>query len=393
MDDFTKKWLLNIGFEHLINTFEEEEINKATLFMLTESMIVDLVPKIGQRANFLDQLEKLKKPIEIVLIQTEKKNNIFDNLFEDEGSNSDSCSNFVDEKSSSNIKSSKGIIIFKIINHLIFLKKYIYSPYIYKMENNMCNNCTYVDSFIKQILKKYQDGIEELFPSESEYVYFIPYFREGKNVSPNRGKLYDKYCNIKKEMNKINAASKQLNSCNRDDPVFTNEEDILDSINWLKHNIEPEITLHKLWAETASYRLQKQLNDKNTLKYPALKKSTGYMLNINDLKTTHEEKVNRAFNCGLTVQPYVVIVGNLEEINSTISYYTVINDIHYKLETPIKALDICFKSFHSFNLEYPQEAEQDELSVILGEMKILSAPFENMKTEYKRFETLEKLDV
>jgi len=52
----------------------------------------------------------------------------------------------------------------------------------------------------------------------------------------------------------------------------------LDSINWLKHNIEPEITLHKLWAETASYRLQKQLNDKNTLKYPALKKSTGYML-------------------------------------------------------------------------------------------------------------------
>ncbi|KAF0693248.1 Uncharacterized protein FWK35_00033784, partial [Aphis craccivora] len=235
------------------------------------------------------------------------------------------------------------------------------------------------------------------------------------------------------------------------------------------------------------------------------------------------------------------------EINSTISYYTVINDIHYKLETPIKALDICFKSFHSFNLEYPQEAEQaqclnhlfihfniyhdlksieklncplegclrifnkvdtykrhlkqhafysnpnmnlkknntshflqqttdyeeslnnvsikeqhfsipladdltqirlnalsmickwysdtviprnkinilindvqdfidlivsvfsskinicinkcndnnvkDELSVILGEMKILSAPFENMKTEYKRFKTLEKLDV
>jgi len=33
--------------------------------MLTESMLVDLVPKIGQRANFLDQLEKLKKPIEV----------------------------------------------------------------------------------------------------------------------------------------------------------------------------------------------------------------------------------------------------------------------------------------------------------------------------------------
>ncbi|CAI6372305.1 unnamed protein product [Macrosiphum euphorbiae] len=83
-----------------------------------------------------------------------------------------------------------------------------------------------------------------------------------------------------------------------------------------------------------------------------------HITNINDLKTIHEEKVHRAFNCGLTVQPYVAIVGNLEEINNTISYYTVINDIYYKLETPIKALDICFKSFHSFNLEYPQEAEQ-----------------------------------
>ncbi|CAI6348239.1 unnamed protein product [Macrosiphum euphorbiae] len=46
-----------------------------------------------------------------------------------------------------------------------------------------------------------------------------------------------------------------------------------------------------------------------------------HITKINDLKTTHEEKVNRAFNCGLTVQPYIAIVGNLEEINNTISYY------------------------------------------------------------------------
>ncbi|XP_050057665.1 uncharacterized protein LOC114130112 [Aphis gossypii] len=113
-------------------------------------------------------------------------------------------------------------------------------------------------------------------------------------------------------------------------------------------------------------KIPKKTTDNNVSKYSMrrptkLEQASAVVVcitNINDLKTTHEEKVNRAFNCGLTVQPYVVIVGNLEEINSTISYYTVINDIHYKLETPIKALDICFKSFHSFNLEYPQEAEQ-----------------------------------
>jgi len=66
----------------------------------------------------------------------------------------------------------------------------------------------------------------------------------------------------------------------------------------------------------------------------------------------HEEKVNRvrAFNCRLTVQQYVAIVVNLEEMNIQLATTT-----YYELEIPIEDLDICFKSFHhSFNLEYPQ---------------------------------------
>lgn len=45
--------------------FSEEEIYKTTLFMLTESILVDLVPKIGERANFINQLEILKNPIDV----------------------------------------------------------------------------------------------------------------------------------------------------------------------------------------------------------------------------------------------------------------------------------------------------------------------------------------
>lgn len=43
-------------------------------------------------------------------------------------------------------------------------------------------------------------GIAQLFPNETEYSYFIPYKKEGSKLSTNRGKLYDKYCNIKKEI-------------------------------------------------------------------------------------------------------------------------------------------------------------------------------------------------
>jgi hypothetical protein len=72
----------------------------------------------------------------------------------------------------------------------------------------------------------------------------------------------------------------------------------------------------------------------------------------------HEQKVNRAFINNLTVQPYIAIVGNIEDASSVLNYYTIIDNIYYKLETPIKALDICFKSFNALNLNYPPEAEQ-----------------------------------
>lgn len=47
------------------NIFSEQEIHKKALLLLTESMLVELIPIMGQRANFLSELEKLKNPIEV----------------------------------------------------------------------------------------------------------------------------------------------------------------------------------------------------------------------------------------------------------------------------------------------------------------------------------------
>lgn len=38
--------------------------------------------------------------------------------------------------------------------------------------------------------------------------------------------------------------------------------------------------------------------------------------------------------------------------------FSVVNNIYYKLETPLKAVDVCFKSFFALNLHYPMECEQ-----------------------------------
>lgn len=44
-------------------------------------------------------------------------------------------------------------------------------------------------------------GIEELFHCGTKATYFIGYSKEGSKTS--KGKLYDKYCNIRKEIKKI----------------------------------------------------------------------------------------------------------------------------------------------------------------------------------------------
>jgi len=55
-------------------------------------------------------------------------------------------------------------------------------------------------------------------------------------------------------------------------------DDFEDSLNWLKNNVKPENILHKLWNETAEFRLNTQKNLNVMDIYLALKKPTGHYL-------------------------------------------------------------------------------------------------------------------
>lgn len=48
-------------------------------------------------------------------------------------------------------------------------------------------------------------GIEALFPTETGSTYFIPYDKHSSRA--NKGKLYDKYCNIRKKIKNIALAT------------------------------------------------------------------------------------------------------------------------------------------------------------------------------------------
>ncbi|XP_025420484.1 uncharacterized protein LOC112690651, partial [Sipha flava] len=276
MDEFIKNWLNYIGFQHLVNKFEEEEINKTVLMILTDIMLKNLIPKIGQTAKFINELEKTKnntkfnvsyynviaEPFQNNAIDTlntiqqdtnqsdkpqPKKfiSDIFENLSttraESEVSNVDNPPTIDDHfiKKKTLEQYQDGLLILQHFNSYGSLNS--------KMRNRLCGVLIKDELFKtkgankieKTQFSKIANGIEEFFPSENKYIYFIPYYKEGNKVSPNRRKLYDKYCNLKKK---------------------------------------PEIILHQLWAETAHYRNTKLINENAIQKYPALKKATGHIL-------------------------------------------------------------------------------------------------------------------
>lgn len=69
----------------------------------------------------------------------------------------------------------------------------------------------------------YFRGIQIIFPSENHSTHFKPYLKEGNIVSPNIDNFFYKYCNIKRQIVKINASNKRKHV--DDEPQFNSCED------------------------------------------------------------------------------------------------------------------------------------------------------------------------
>ncbi|KYQ52767.1 hypothetical protein ALC60_08106, partial [Trachymyrmex zeteki] len=74
-----------------------------------------------------------------------------------------------------------------------------------------------------------------------------------------------------------------------------------------------------------------------------------------DISHIQEEKIKQAQKFGLTVQPYIIVIGpTLTELHA---FYVCFDKALYQVSTVLEAVDICFKVFHVFDLHYPPESE------------------------------------
>lgn len=75
---------------------------------------------------------------------------------------------------------------------------------------------------------------------------------------------------------------------------------------------------------------------------------------IADITKIQEEKRKAAVDLGITLQPFIIAVG---PSNADISdVFISVDDTLYKVSSVLKAIDLCFKIFQVFDVEYPIES-------------------------------------
>ncbi|KYN00656.1 hypothetical protein ALC62_08565, partial [Cyphomyrmex costatus] len=74
-----------------------------------------------------------------------------------------------------------------------------------------------------------------------------------------------------------------------------------------------------------------------------------------DITRLREENIRKCKELKLTIQPYIIVVGpTLHEITTC---YLCIDDTIYNISSTLEAVDICFKTFHVLQLQYPTASE------------------------------------
>ena len=80
------------------------------------------------------------------------------------------------------------------------------------------------------------------------------------------------------------------------------------------------------------------------------------LLAIGDLDKTVEDMRKAASQRGTTIQPFPLVVG--PSLTSKITSYLIIDGNPILLETPLRALEVTFKAYHSLYCKYPIQSER-----------------------------------
>jgi len=107
--------------------------------------------------------------------------------------------------------------------------------------------------------------------------------------------------------------------------------------------------LHALFAPTSKKVTRDEQGKKNLIKYSIKDSQDSFIVfgESVDIMQQHLEQLKRR---GDPIQPFILIVGTIFSHKEILVYF---DSIMYKVHSILRSVEVCYKIFHLFNLEYP----------------------------------------
>lgn len=107
--------------------------------------------------------------------------------------------------------------------------------------------------------------------------------------------------------------------------------------------------LHALFAPTSKKVTRDEQGKKNLIKF-SIKDSQDSFIVFGESVDVMQQHLEKLKSLGDPIQPFILIVGTIFSHKEILVYFDL---IMYKVHSILRSIEVCYKIFHLFNLEYP----------------------------------------
>ncbi|KAL5236318.1 hypothetical protein ACI65C_003728 [Semiaphis heraclei] len=107
--------------------------------------------------------------------------------------------------------------------------------------------------------------------------------------------------------------------------------------------------LHALFAPTSKKVTRDEQGKKNLIKF-SIKDSQDSFIVFGESVDVMQQHLEQLKSLGDPIQPFILIVGTIFSHKEILVYF---DSIMYKVHSIVRSIEVCYKIFHLFNLEYP----------------------------------------
>lgn len=110
--------------------------------------------------------------------------------------------------------------------------------------------------------------------------------------------------------------------------------------------------LHGMFASTSKKVTKDDNGRKNLIKFSIKDSQESSMMfgESVEMMESHLEKLKKQAN---PIQPFILVVGTIFNIKEILVYF---DSVKYKVHSILRAIEVCYKIFQLFNLQYPPES-------------------------------------